>query len=43
VTEKPVVREGEIVARPLLTISATMDHGYLDGREATERRAAGSS
>jgi pyruvate dehydrogenase E2 component (dihydrolipoamide acetyltransferase) len=34
VTEKPVVRDGEIVARPLLTISATMDHRYLDGAHA---------
>ena len=34
VTEKPVVREGEIVARPILTMSATMDHRYLDGSHA---------
>lgn len=34
ITEKPVVRDGEIVARPLLTISATMDHRYLDGAHA---------
>lgn len=34
VTEKPVVRDGEIVARPILTMSATMDHRYLDGSHA---------
>jgi pyruvate dehydrogenase E2 component (dihydrolipoamide acetyltransferase) len=34
VTEKPVVREGEIVARPILTVTATMDHRYLDGAHA---------
>ena len=40
ITEKPVVRDGEIVARPLLTISATMDHRYLDGAHAARLRAA---
>jgi pyruvate dehydrogenase E2 component (dihydrolipoamide acetyltransferase) len=34
VTPKPVVRDGEIVAVPLLTMSATMDHRYLDGSHA---------
>ena len=34
VTEKPVVRDGEIVARPILTVTATMDHRYLDGSHA---------
>ena len=34
VEEKPAVVEGQIVARPLLTISATMDHRYLDGFHA---------
>ncbi len=34
VAEKPVVRDGEIVARPMLTMSATMDHRYLDGSHA---------
>ena len=34
VTEKPVVRDGEIVARPMLTVSVTMDHRYLDGAHA---------
>ncbi len=34
VTVKPVVVDGEIVARPMLTVSATMDHRYLDGSHA---------
>ena len=31
---KPVVVDGEVVARPVLTVSATMDHRYLDGAHA---------
>ena len=34
VAVKPVVVDGEIVARPILTITATMDHRYLDGSHA---------
>jgi pyruvate dehydrogenase E2 component (dihydrolipoamide acetyltransferase) len=34
VTPKAVVVDGEIVARPILNISATMDHRYLDGAHA---------
>jgi len=34
VTVKPVVVEGQIEARPMLTITATMDHRYLDGSHA---------
>jgi pyruvate/2-oxoglutarate dehydrogenase complex dihydrolipoamide acyltransferase (E2) component len=34
VAEKPVVEDGEIVARPILTITATMDHRFLDGSHA---------
>jgi pyruvate dehydrogenase E2 component (dihydrolipoamide acetyltransferase) len=34
VTVRPTVVDGEIVARPMLTISATMDHRYLDGSHA---------
>ena len=34
VTMKPIVVEGEIVARPILTITATLDHRYLDGSHA---------
>ncbi len=43
VTEKAVVRDGQIVVRPILTLSATMDHRYIDGyhaaRLATSARA----
>src|SRR5205823_9764954 len=31
---KPVVVDGEITARPILTMTATMDHRYLDGSHA---------
>jgi pyruvate/2-oxoglutarate dehydrogenase complex dihydrolipoamide acyltransferase (E2) component len=34
VAQKPVVIDGQIVARPMITISATMDHRYLDGFHA---------
>lgn len=34
VAEKPAVVDGAIVARPLLTVSATMDHRYVDGFHA---------
>jgi pyruvate dehydrogenase E2 component (dihydrolipoamide acetyltransferase) len=34
VTKKPVVIDDEIVARPILTVTATMDHRYLDGAHA---------
>ena len=34
VKEKAVVIDGEIVARPMLTLSATLDHRYLDGSHA---------
>jgi pyruvate dehydrogenase E2 component (dihydrolipoamide acetyltransferase) len=34
VVPKPVVRDGEVVALPILTVSATMDHRYLDGAHA---------
>jgi pyruvate dehydrogenase E2 component (dihydrolipoamide acetyltransferase) len=36
VTKKPVVVDDEIVIRPILTISATMDHRYLDGAHAAK-------
>jgi len=35
VTPKPVVVDDEIVARPILTITATMDHRYVDGYHAS--------
>lgn len=34
VAEKPVVVDGQVVARPIVTLSATMDHRYLDGFHA---------
>jgi pyruvate/2-oxoglutarate dehydrogenase complex dihydrolipoamide acyltransferase (E2) component len=34
VAEKPVVESGEIVVRPILTLTATMDHRFLDGSHA---------
>jgi pyruvate dehydrogenase E2 component (dihydrolipoamide acetyltransferase) len=34
VTVRPIVVDGEIVARPMLTMTATMDHRYLDGSHA---------
>jgi pyruvate/2-oxoglutarate dehydrogenase complex dihydrolipoamide acyltransferase (E2) component len=34
VTEKPVVKEHEIVARPVLPIGVTFDHRLLDGYQA---------
>ena len=34
VAEKPAVVEGQVVPRPLLTVSATMDHRYVDGFHA---------
>lgn len=36
VAEKPAVVEGKVVARPLLTVSATMDHRYVDGFHAAK-------
>jgi pyruvate dehydrogenase E2 component (dihydrolipoamide acetyltransferase) len=34
VAQKPVVVDDEIVARPMVTLAATMDHRYLDGFHA---------
>lgn len=34
VVEKPVVVDGQIAIRPMLTLSATMDHRYIDGYHA---------
>jgi pyruvate dehydrogenase E2 component (dihydrolipoamide acetyltransferase) len=36
ITKKPVVVDDQIVIRPILTISATMDHRYLDGAHAAK-------
>ncbi|MGI9658589.1 MAG: 2-oxo acid dehydrogenase subunit E2 [Gaiellaceae bacterium] len=34
VRDKPAVVDGEVCARPLLTVTATLDHRYLDGAHA---------
>lgn len=34
VTEKAVARSGHVVARPILTVTATFDHRYIDGMQA---------
>lgn len=34
VSQKPVVIDGEITIRPMLTLSATLDHRYVDGYHA---------
>ena len=34
IQERPVVREGEIVARPMMYLALTYDHRIIDGREA---------
>ncbi len=36
VTDKPVVVDGEVVVRPMLTLAATMDHRYVDGFHAAK-------
>jgi pyruvate dehydrogenase E2 component (dihydrolipoamide acetyltransferase) len=36
VTERPAVRCGQVVARPMLTLTATFDHRYADGMQAAE-------
>ncbi|GAA6007881.1 hypothetical protein JCM10207_004911 [Rhodosporidiobolus poonsookiae] len=33
IVEKPVVRDGQIVIRPIMTVALTYDHRLLDGRE----------
>lgn len=39
ITDEPVVREGEIVIRPMMMISLTFDHRLIDGAEAGRFRA----
>lgn len=34
IKEKPVVVDGQIVVRPMLTVTTTIDHRYVDGSEA---------
>jgi pyruvate dehydrogenase E2 component (dihydrolipoamide acetyltransferase) len=34
--ERPVVRDGEVVARPMMTVTLTIDHRAVDGAPAAE-------
>ena len=34
ITDRPVVRNGQIVARPMMYVALTYDHRIVDGREA---------
>jgi pyruvate/2-oxoglutarate dehydrogenase complex dihydrolipoamide acyltransferase (E2) component len=36
VADRPVVRDGEVVVRPVGTISVTFDHRVIDGARAAE-------
>jgi hypothetical protein len=40
VESRPVVRAGTVVARPMLTLTATFDHRYVDGLHAAQFAAA---
>jgi pyruvate dehydrogenase E2 component (dihydrolipoamide acetyltransferase) len=40
VRESPVVVDGQVVAQPMLTITATFDHRYADGYHAAQFAAA---
>jgi pyruvate/2-oxoglutarate dehydrogenase complex dihydrolipoamide acyltransferase (E2) component len=40
VTDRAVVEDGQVVARPVLTVTATLDHRYLDGFHAARLAAA---
>jgi pyruvate dehydrogenase E2 component (dihydrolipoamide acetyltransferase) len=34
--ERPVARDGEVVVRPMLTLTLTVDHRAVDGAPAAE-------
>jgi pyruvate/2-oxoglutarate dehydrogenase complex dihydrolipoamide acyltransferase (E2) component len=36
IDERPVVRNGEVVVRPMGNISVTFDHRVVDGKRAAE-------
>ncbi|RMG30323.1 MAG: 2-oxoglutarate dehydrogenase complex dihydrolipoyllysine-residue succinyltransferase [Gammaproteobacteria bacterium] len=36
IEERPVVRDGEIVVRPMMYVALTYDHRLIDGREAVQ-------
>ena len=39
VEDRPVVRDGQVVVRPMCTLTATMDHRVLDGAQAAQLAA----
>jgi 2-oxoglutarate dehydrogenase E2 component (dihydrolipoamide succinyltransferase) len=34
IQDRPVVREGQVVIRPMMYVALTYDHRLVDGREA---------
>jgi 2-oxoglutarate dehydrogenase E2 component (dihydrolipoamide succinyltransferase) len=36
IQQRPVVIDGEIVARPMMYVALTYDHRIIDGREAVQ-------
>jgi 2-oxoglutarate dehydrogenase E2 component (dihydrolipoamide succinyltransferase) len=36
IQQRPVVVDGEIVARPMMYVALTYDHRIIDGREAVQ-------
>jgi pyruvate dehydrogenase E2 component (dihydrolipoamide acetyltransferase) len=40
VTQRPVARAGQVVIRPMLTLTATFDHRYVDGGHAARSAQA---
>jgi 2-oxoglutarate dehydrogenase E2 component (dihydrolipoamide succinyltransferase) len=36
IIERPVVRDGQIVARPMMYLALSYDHRLIDGREAVQ-------
>ena len=40
IEERPVVRGGQIVARPMMYLALSYDHRIVDGREAVRGRHA---
>jgi 2-oxoglutarate dehydrogenase E2 component (dihydrolipoamide succinyltransferase) len=34
IQERPVVRDGQVVIRPMMYVALTYDHRLVDGREA---------
>jgi hypothetical protein len=40
VESRPVARAGSVVVRPMLTVTATFDHRYVDGFQAAQFAAA---